>query len=194
MAQFSYLFTSSIILHPSIHQTIYDPVISLLSPYPQPRSISSLQPENLIWTCSHCMVSAGLVSKFQREQPSQPLRHMGWNSTLTMSMNWMVMMLYLCLVWYVRPTPMASHSTIAGGYGKPEAFRCFAKDTFGIRVNNTPCILAVLQHPIFWPHVRFFTSTHYGQAVLSFGLMEAIISSKLDEVCLNSIYMVENIC
>lgn len=118
MAQFSdYLFTSSIILRPSIHQTIYDPVISLLSPYPQPRSISSLQPENLIWTCSHRMVSAGLVSKFQREQPSQPLRHMGWNSTLTMSMNWMVMMLYLCLVWYVRPTPMASHSTIAGGYG-----------------------------------------------------------------------------
>lgn len=79
-------------------------------------------------------------------------------------------------------------------YLKPEAFRRFAKDTFGIQANNTPRILAVLRHPTFMTHVRFFTSTRYGQAVFSFGLMEAIISSKLDEVSFHSVPPIENDC
>lgn len=66
---------------------------------------------------------------------------------------------------------------------KPETFHRFAQETFGVRANNAPHILAVLRHPGFLEHVRFFTSTRYGQAVFSFGLMEALISSKLDEVC-----------
>ena len=66
-----------IIHRPSIHQPIYDPVLSLLvvgflAPYPQLKSTSSLQPENLIWTCSHRMVSAEPVSKFQRDSQAKP--------------------------------------------------------------------------------------------------------------------------
>ena len=65
---------------------------------------------------------------------------------------------------------------------KSEAFYQFAQKMFGVRANNTSYILTVLRHPGFLNHMCFFISTRYGQAVFSFGLIEALILSKLDEV------------